>query len=240
MSVLIAILAGLAGGAASGVAGYLVTVLVCQALQVHDRDGAIGYLGMFLGFFAGVAGMILSIVLTLRLRHEPTSAIFAQTPMALAGIVALVALGIVVYYNSHDHPVVNGAPPILDFELQPPPNSDLPNPKTVRIRLQAGDKRADGWWDDAQTEQVNGRPVLTGHLQLYLRTSQRLVILQFPGQEDHLFKLRLPASPLGRKYQKWSDWQPSDYVFTPASNVGRRVAAGNAYQIRYLVEGIER
>jgi hypothetical protein len=94
---------------------------------------------------------------------------FAQTPMALAGIAALMAISIAFYYSSHDHPTVNGASPILDFELQAPPNSELPDRASVQIRLQAGGSRADGWWDDKQIEQVNGRPVLTGHLQLYLR-----------------------------------------------------------------------
>jgi hypothetical protein len=240
MNILIAMAAGLVGGTLTGVAGFFVTVWVCQALGVSGREGGIGYAGMFLGFFVGVAGMIGSMVLALRLRHESTSAIAAHTPMAVAGIVALAALGVFAYYRSHDHPVVDGAPPILDFELQAPPNSDLPDAKTVQIKLRAGESRADGWWDETPPAQVEGRPALTGHLQLYLRTSQRLMVLEFAGEKRHLFQLRLPASPLGRKYRKWSDWQSADCVFTPESNVGQRVAAENAYRVRYLVESIER
>src|SRR4051812_37169758 len=114
MNVLLAMLAGLAGGSASGVMGYFVTVWACQALDVRDRDGGIGYAGMFLGLLVGIAGMILSIVLTLRLRRESTGAIVLHTPMALGGIVAMAALGIWMYYNAHDHPVVDGAAPVLD------------------------------------------------------------------------------------------------------------------------------
>jgi hypothetical protein len=81
--------------------------------------------------------------------------------------------------------------------------------------------------------------VLTGHLQLYLKTSRRMLIFNFPGQVNRLFNLRLPSSPLGKKYQNWSEWQPADFLFTPDSNIGQKVNPANAYRIRYLVEGVE-
>jgi hypothetical protein len=240
MNILIAVVAGLVGGVISSLLGFFLTVGTCKALQVHDRDGGIGYAGMFLGLILGLAGMVMSMVLTLRWRHETAAGIAPHTPMAIGGIAALAALGLYIYYRSQDHPVVHGATPVLDLELQAPPNSNLPDPKTVQIRLQAGNSGANGWWDDKPRELVDGRPALTGHPQLYLRTKQRLVALEFPGQKTHLFQLRLPASPLGRRYQKWSDWYSADWVFTPESRVGQRVPAESAYRIRYLVESTER
>jgi MFS family permease len=240
MNVLIAMFAGLAGGALSGVAASFLTVWICQMLGVSNRDGGIGYFGLFMGILAGMVGTVVTIILTLRWRGQSGASVVAQTPMAVAGIIALGALGLWLYYNSKDHPVVDGAPPVLDFELQAPANASLPDPKSIQVRLQAGEKgRDDGWWDEQQTETVEGRPVLTGHMQLYLRTSQRLIVFQFPGGVDQLFQLRLPASPLGRKYQKWSAWQPADFVFTPESRIGQRVPAENAYRMRYLVAGME-
>src|SRR5207302_3564167 len=102
-------------------------------------------------------------------------------------------------YYSEDHPIANGAPPVLNFELQAPPHTVLPDPKNVQVRLQAGKGGADGMWNDRQTEQVDGRPVLTGHMQLYSRTSDRLLVVGLPGDVNHLFKLKLPASPLEKK-----------------------------------------
>jgi hypothetical protein len=241
MNVLVAMLAGLAGGAVSAVAAGFLTVWICQALHVTDRDGGIGYAGLFMGILAGLFGMVITIVLTLRWRHQSAGGVIAQTPMALAGIIALGALGLWLYYNSKDHPIIDGAPPVLDFELQAPASAALPDPKSIQVCLQSGERGRDhGWWDEQQTEQVNGQAVLTGHMQLNLRTSQRSMVFQFPGDVDHLFLLRLPASPLGKKYQNWSEWQTADYVFTPASRVGQRVSADNAYRMRYLVEGLER
>jgi hypothetical protein len=240
MNVLIAMFAGLAGGAVSALAGGFLAAGICMALHVSNREGGVGYVGLFAGLLAGIVGMIVTIVLTLRWRGQSASSAFVQTPMALAGIIALGALAMWLYYNSNDHPIVNGAPPILDYEIQAPPGAPVPELKTVSVTMQAGEKgRADGWWDDQQTEQVDGRPVMTGHMQLYLRTSQRLVVVELPGGTNHLFQLRLPASPLGKKYQKWSEWQTSDYVFTPESRVGQKVAPEHAYRMRYLVEGVE-
>jgi len=113
MNVLIAMLAGLAGGAVSAVAAGFLTVWICQALHVTDRDGGIGYAGLFMGILAGLFGMVITIVLTLCWRHQSAGGVIAQTPMALAGIIALGALGLWLYYNSKDHPIVDGAPPVL-------------------------------------------------------------------------------------------------------------------------------
>ena len=239
MNVLIAMIVGLAGGALSAAATFFITIGICQALHVSDREGAVGYLGMFVGLLVGLAGMILSIVMTLRYRGQAAGAIWAQAPLAVGGIVAVAALGLFLYYNAHDHSITNGAPPALQFQLQAPSNADRPDPKSIKVQLQAGETRADGSWDDAPIGQVDGRPVLTGHLQLYSKTSRRMLVFDLPGHVNQLFNLGLPASPLAKKYQEWSDWQSADFMFTPASNVGQKVTPANAYRIRYLVEGVE-
>jgi hypothetical protein len=240
MNVLIAMIAGLAGGALSAAATFFITLGVCRALHVSDREGASGYLAMYLGLLVGLVGLILSIVMTLRFRGQSGGAIWAQAPLAVGGIVAMAAVGMYLYYNAHDHPIItNGAPPVMQFQLQAPSNANLPDAQSIKVQLQSGDSRAEGQWDAAQAGQVDGRPVLTGHLELFVKTSQRMLVFDFPGQVNQLFNLRLPASPLAKKYQKWSDWQSADFMFTPASNVGQKVTPENAYRIRYLVEGVE-
>src|SRR5260370_42394510 len=119
MNVLIAMIAGLVGGTLSAVVTFLITIGICQALQVSDREGAVGYLGMFVGLLVGLAGMILSSVMTLRYRGQAVGAIWTQAPS----------------------------------------NVDLPDPKSIKVQLQAGDTCADGWWDDASIGQVDDHPV---------------------------------------------------------------------------------
>src|SRR5258708_32748332 len=109
MNGLMAMIAGLVGGTVSAVGTFLITIGICQALQVSDREGAVGYPGMFVGLLVGLAGMILTIVMTLRYRGQAVGAIWAQAPS----------------------------------------NADLPDPKSIRVQLQAGETRADGWCEDA-------------------------------------------------------------------------------------------
>src|SRR5438270_1825081 len=139
MNILIAMIAGLVGGALSAVVTFFINMVVCQAFHVSDREGAAGYMGAFLGLIVGLAAMILSIVVTLRYRGVAGSAIWVQTPLALGGIVAVAALGMYAYYNSHDHPITNGAPPALQFQLQAPANANLPDPKSIKVELQSGE-----------------------------------------------------------------------------------------------------
>src|SRR5947207_1869776 len=134
MNLLVAMMAGVAGGAVSAVVGFVATLLICQAMNVHDREGAVGFLGIFAGLLTGVVGMILSIVLTLRWRRQSTASVVMQTPLALAGILAVAVAGVAFSYYSEDHPIVNGAPPVLNFELQAPSNTVLPDPKKIHVR----------------------------------------------------------------------------------------------------------
>src|SRR6266542_4198454 len=93
MNILIAMIAGVVGGACAAVATFFGTAGACKALRIRDRDGGIGYAGMFAGILAGVAGMVLSIM-------------------------ALAAAGVLIRYRSQDHPIVRRAPHVLNFELQ--------------------------------------------------------------------------------------------------------------------------
>jgi hypothetical protein len=156
MNVLIAMLDGLAGGALGAATSFFITIGLCQALNVSNREGASGYLGMAVALVMGLAAMILSIVMTLRYRGVTAGAFWAQAPLALVGIVAIAGIGMFVYYNSHDHPITNGAAPALQFQLQAPPNASVPDPKSIKVELQAGQSRADAWWDDGPAAQADG------------------------------------------------------------------------------------
>jgi hypothetical protein len=77
--------------------------------------------------------------------------------------------------------------------------------------------------------------VRAGYVELYFRTSQRLFVLKFPGQEDRIFRLKLPANPMRTKYRAWSDWQAPDFV-AKAGEQPSRPSGGNEYQIRYKMD----
>ena len=45
---------------------------------------------------------------------------------------------------------------------------------------------------------ADGRPLIKGQVDLYFRTSRRLLVMRIPGEPDRLFTLRLAANPSGR------------------------------------------
>jgi hypothetical protein len=77
--------------------------------------------------------------------------------------------------------------------------------------------------------------VRAGYVELYFRTSRRLFVLKFPGQEDKIFRLKLPANPMREKYRAWSDWQNPDFVAKQGQQPSRPTG-GSEYQIRYKMD----
>ncbi len=60
---------------------------------------------------------------------------------------------------------------------------------------------------------------VTGEVELYFRTAQRLLVVDFGTKGQHVFRLDLPATPSNA--EDWSAWQPVDHVFTdPAQTTG--------------------
>ena len=62
-----------------------------------------------------------------------------------------------------------------------------------------------------------------------------LFVLKFPGREDRIFKLHLPANPMKAKYRAWSEWQNPDFV-AKAGEQPASPSGGNDYQIRYKLD----
>ena len=90
--------------------------------------------------------------------------------------------------------------------------------------------------NSAVVEQTPETPgVRAGYVEMYFHTSRRLFVLKFPGHEDRIFNLRLPANPMKTKYRNWSEWQNPDFV-AKADQQPTRFSGGNDYQIRYKVD----
>jgi hypothetical protein len=83
----------------------------------------------------------------------------------------------------------------------------------------------------ASTE--DGRTVLRGSVPLDFRTTDRVVVLNLPGQPQRLFKLRLAASP--SHSDLFGPWHLADRVTSAAANEAVRFAPNDAFAIRYRV-----
>ncbi|MCA1481964.1 hypothetical protein I6F37_44310, partial [Bradyrhizobium sp. NBAIM08] len=76
-----------------------------------------------------------------------------------------------------------------------------------------------------------GRTVIRGSVTLDYRTTDRVVVLNLPGQPQRLFKLRLAANP-GHSDQ-FGPWHLVDRVAAPGGEAAREL--NDAFAIRYRV-----
>ena len=83
-----------------------------------------------------------------------------------------------------------------------------------------------------QASDDNGRTVLRGSVTLDYRTTDRIVVLNLPGQPQRQFKLRLAASP--SRSDQFGPWHLADRVASPAGEPVR-TEPNDAFAIRYRV-----
>jgi hypothetical protein len=74
-----------------------------------------------------------------------------------------------------------------------------------------------------ETRDAEGRPIIAGTVDLYFRTSSRILVLRVDGEPDRLFMLKLarnlPASP------DFGPWQRVDYVADGPQGEPRKAGA---------------
>jgi hypothetical protein len=79
-----------------------------------------------------------------------------------------------------------------------------------------------------------GRKVISGSVDLYFRTSSRILVLRILDEPDRLFVLKLAADPHGPP--TFSAWQKVDYIADQAGGTPRKPGPGDDYDTRYRVE----
>ena len=127
---------------------------------------------------------------------------------------------------------MNGPTPLLEFEVKPPEGQSVESLAGVEPELDTDRNAMPGYWHTDSTETAGVR---SGYVEVYYRTSRRLFVLKFPGREDRIFQLHLPANPMKAKYRAWSDWQKPDYI-AKGDEQPSRASSGSDYQIRYKLD----
>jgi hypothetical protein len=85
---------------------------------------------------------------------------------------------------------------------------------------------------DALASTPDGRSVLKGTVTLDYRTTERVVVLNLPGEGQRQFRLRLPASP--SHSNAFGPWHLADGI-VPANGGTETSELNNAFAIRYRV-----
>jgi hypothetical protein len=232
-----AILLGIGGGIIGLVAGlflgFALGAILVKVLHISSFEGGAGYFAVAIALLVTIVVAPLAIVLTLFWRGIRGIWLFIGLVVVFVSMSAIGASGFGIWYAAQPHVLnLNGPTPQLEFEVKSPEGQSVENLANVEPELNTDRNSMPGIW---RTEAPANSGIRVGYVEMYFRTSRRLFVLKFPGNEDRIFDLHLPANPMKSKYRNWSEWQKPDFV-AKADQQPTRFSGGNDYQIRYKVD----
>jgi hypothetical protein len=232
-AILFGTLAGIVGVTAGLFLGFALGAALASAFHISSFEGGAGYFAASIALIVTLIVTPLLIVPTLYWRGVRSIWLFIGLVMVCLSMAAIGASGFGLWYAAQPHVLnINGPTPLLEFEVKPPDGQSVQSLANVEAELDTDRNTMPGYWHTDPGENPNMR---AGYIELYFRTSRRLFVLKFPGNEDRIFHLHLPANPMKAKYRAWSDWQKPDFVAKGAEQP-TRFSGGNDFQIRYKVD----
>jgi hypothetical protein len=233
MTYVFALLAAIVGGAIGAALGISIAGIAAPMLGISSFEGASGYFAVFIGGpIGGLLGLVLGAVLVLRKRgHTGFGAISGRLGVVLAGVVAVAAAAVGFLYLSQDIVNPNGSPPQLAFEIRLPAGAVPPSGDERPIQLETSKNRMPALMQREAMRDDGGRRILVGAVEMYYRTSSRLLTMTMPDKTDVLFDIKLPGVP--KHAPQFSDWQRAAYIGEPGKTQTRRATTADNYEIRY-------
>jgi hypothetical protein len=232
-AILFGILAGVVGVAAGLALGAALGSVLASAFHVSTMEGEAGYFAVAIALMVALVVTPSAILLTLYWRGVRRIWLFVGLITVSLSIVAIAAAGFGLWYMRQPHILnANGPTPLLEFEVKPPDGQSVESLADVEAELDTDRNVMPAYWHKNLTESAGVR---SGYVEVHYRTSQRLFVLKFPGHEDRIFRLHLPANPMNAKYRTWSDWKKPDFV-AKAGEQPSPPLGGSDYQIRYKLD----
>lgn len=232
-AILLGIVGGIIGIVAGLFLGFALGAALASVFHVSSFEGGAGYFAISIAILVTIVVAPVLIVVTLSWRGIRGIWLFIGLVIVCVSIFAIAASGLGIWYAAQPHVLnLNGPTPLLEFEVKPPGGQSLETLADVEPQLDTDRNSMPGYW---HTEAPENPGVRAGYVELYFRTSQRLFVLKFPGREDRIFKLHLPANPMKAKYRAWSEWQNPDFVAKAGEQPSRFSGTGD-YQIRYKLD----
>ena len=207
--------------------------MVGEGFGLFD-DGPDGGLGMAMSGLAGIAAALaVAIVLTVYLRSgHRTVRDLVKHGLAMLAALALVAF---VAYDMRQAALsylgINPAKPAVEFEIRLP-KAALSAISDTQVELHT-DRNQKLAQVSGALDASDGRSVLRGSVTLDYSTTDRVVILNLPGQAQYEFKLRLAANPTPSN--QFGPWHLADRIASPATGEVAETAPHDAFAIRYRV-----
>lgn len=208
---------------------------VSDSSGVFADDGPDGGLGMVMSGLAGVAAALaVAILLTVYFRSGYRS-ISDILKHGLAAAVAIALLAFVASDMRHAalaYLGINPTKPAVEFEIRLP-KSAVSTTADTQIELHTDRNQRLAQVQSALASDDVGRSVLRGSVPLDYRTTERVVVLNLPGQPQCEFRLRLAASP--SRSDQFGPWHLADHVAAPGRGEETRAEQNDAFAIRYRV-----
>jgi hypothetical protein len=187
---------------------------------------------------SGAAGIAAALAVAMILMVYFRSGYRTVSDIARHGLAAVVVLGLLAFvaYDLRDAALaylgINSSKPEVEFEIR------LPKAAASAVADTQIELHTDRNQTLAQIERElapgdDGRSVLRGSVALEFRTTDRVVILNQPGQPLRQFKLRLAANP--SHSDQFGPWHLADRVGSPDGAEPPPNPLNDAFAIRYRV-----
>ncbi len=209
--------------------------MVADSTGLLADDSPDGWLGMLMSGLAGVAAALaVAIVLTVYFRSGYRSARdIVRHGLAAAAVLGLLAF--VVYDMRHAalaYLGINPTKPAVEFEIRLP-KAAVSAAADTQVELHTDRNQTLAQVQGALSSDDDGRSVIRGSVPLDYRTTDRVVVLNLPGQAQCQFKLRLAASP--SHSDQFGPWHLADRVASASKGEETRAEQNDAFAIRYRV-----
>ena len=233
-AILIAAVAGLVGfGVFVFLGAALASLLAAGPLRISAREGEAGYFAIAIGLLSGLLGFVGTVWLVLRRGGVRGVRILLGAMAAFAVIIVSAASAVGIWYAMQPHVLnLNGPEPLLRLEIRAPANIATFADATAELTTDRNSA-------DVILEKPDETATRRGYVQLYYRTSQRLLAVKFPNGGARLYNIHLPANPMPKKYHQWSPWYKPDFVDEPGSTGPKRAEGGPDIEVRYHIETAE-
>jgi hypothetical protein len=231
MTYVLAFLAAIAGAAAGALLGGIIGGALAPVFGISSFEGASGYFVVFVcAPIGGLIGLVVGAVWVLRQRGvRSAGALAGRFSLLVLGLIALAAGVLATFYFSQDILNPNGPSPRLAFEIRLPPGVAPAADRDRGIELQTSKNRMP---PNALTVSRDGdRTIIAGTVDLYFRTSQRMLVMAMPDKKQVLFNLKLSAKPSHGK--QFGPWQRADFIGEPGEDRARRARPEESFDIRY-------
>jgi hypothetical protein len=209
--------------------------MVGDSTGLFADDSPDGWLGILMSGLAGVAAALaVAIVLTVYFRSGYRSA----RDILKHGLAATAVLALLAFVASDMRHAalaylgINPSKPAVEFEIRLPKAAASAITGT-QVELHTDRNQTLAQVQGALGSDGDGHSIIRGSVPLKFRTTDRVVVLNLPGQAPREFKLRLAASP--SHSDQFGPWHLADRVAAPKGSEETRSEQNDAFAIRYRV-----